>query len=185
MKLAAFLMLLISVFGVTAITSAQTSDNKAEAISQYQALRSRVEQLITARKFSDFETLYKLTTSDYRKSHPLEDMDRFTFEPMMGLMSYYIEAIAVENDVGKVFMVEYAIPSALPSPRLFRNIELTWKKESGVWYLDPKFEKQNLTCGGIDMRDPSTMKKKFICGSGRDINSEQGSPQITPKACGR
>lgn len=197
MKLSHFFLI------TTALTlplfSASSADNnvsREQHLTDYLTLRTRVEELYSARKNNDSEALYRMMSKRFRELHSSEEVIRY-IGITIGLLTYHIEAISIDGSNGLVFLSENLLPAAIPSPRLALNIRQRWVKIDGKWYHDPEEKPINLgsPCGGRRNLAESTPYLSSPCGGRRNLAEStpyvsspcgaRNEAQPNPEPCGR
>ncbi len=170
--------------GFMPVYSADPQSSKADFISDQLLLQSRFEDFISARKSRNTESLYEMMSSDYRKTHTIEQFRSVSLGATIGLLAYYVDGIQIVDNQGTIHLVEYAIPSSIPAPRLFGRLVQSWIKESGTWYYeyeDPVTKV--LPCGSDEVFIPPKTGKKPFCG-GSNQGSSPNSETSKPGNCG-
>ena len=157
------------------VSAVDVAASRQEYLSDYQALKTRVEDFYAARKNNNFQNLYEMMSARFREQHSADDLTGI-IGPTIGLLAYHIEAITISGSDGLVYLSENIFPSAIPSPHLALNLKQKWVKVDGKWLFDPEELPTSIFCGGDRVR--SEAPKVHPCGGGNQSKS-------TPRPCGK
>lgn len=141
------------------ITSLATAQKTANLRQQKTALKERVHSFLASKGMKETETLYQMTSPRYRKTVTLEKFKKSRVLRSWNLISYFIEGVDIQGDKGTVYLIEYAMSSGVPAPRVNAKGQQKWVLVENVWYLDadPAAEERLPTnCGNVPLKKAPT-----------------------------
>ncbi|MBN1295608.1 hypothetical protein JXA80_02430 [bacterium] len=154
-------------------------------IRDINAVQERVYEYMSLRKSNDLQGIYETFTSEYRRAVTREEFKKLPLEATMSLLAYYITAIRMDGDRATVHLIEWAIPSGIPTPRIEPNLVQTWVKQDGGWFMErvvTTLEVDFSACG-TRRASPASEQPSTIPACGSSKAKKPASSQ--PNACGK
>jgi len=150
------------------ISTPMFAGEKSDYYKDYSDLRDRYFEYMSLRKVADYNAIYEMTSSSFKKQVSFDKFMQLPSEPTTTLMAYYLDVVDVDGSNGTIYYTEYSIIPGVPSPRMRTSVHQHWVKEAGKWVYDKEIKTiapRKSGCGGNSRPKTDAELSPPACGS--------------------